>query len=301
MSDGWQLGASVVVAAFASGVCVVVLNRYRPRRMVVRGDALCLCSVLAGAILGHAVLDLWPHWPPANALDRFLVIGLPATVMLLLCNGSLRESYSVHILVYTLFALGLVRLLLHRSIYLQGNAAATVALVAGSASLLILVNRLLMRQWLRTRRASIPFALAATLFAAGLLVAMAGYIKGGTVALPWSAAVAGTTIAACWIGARGDLQGVAGLAVVLLFGVLFIGRYFGAITTGSALILMVTPLSCWVTELPGIRDSTPWQKQCVYLSIVAVTIVVVLLMAKQTFDRDMAPLLGEVERATRVC
>jgi hypothetical protein len=297
MSDVLVWGAAVAVASSAGAICVVAINRYQPRWMAARGNAMCVVAVVAGAILGHVVLRLWPHWPPANALDRFLVIALPATVALLLIGQWLSKSRGLQWALYFFLALCLGRILLHRSVYLQDDGVGSSVVLVSSAGLLIGVQNLLTRLWVRTRQASIPFAIAAALFTAGLLVLMAGYIKGGCAALPWSAAVAGATFGACLTRNRANLQGVIGLAVVVLFGILFIGRFFGGLTTECVLLVLLTPLICWVPELPVIRTRAPWQKECLCLSLVAAALFAILLPAKRKFDGEMAPLLTEVREA----
>lgn len=292
MLSGWQLGTSVIVAAAASALCVVILDRYRS--MALSGDRLCLCSVVAGAILGHAVLGLWPRWPPANALDRLLAIGLPAAIVLLLIGKWLGNSPRLKRALDVLFALGFVRILLHRSVYLQDEPAGTIVFLAISAGLLLMIQTQVTRIWDRTQQASILLTSAVTLGSAGLLVLMAGYIKGGSAAFPWAAAIAGVTIAACSTKRRTDLGLVLGLTNLILFGILFIGHFFGGLTTDCALLVLLVPAFGWVQELPVIRNWGTWQKECVYLSLVAVTLLVVLLSAKQVFDREMAPLVRKV-------
>ena len=300
MFNGWRVGASVIIAAVASAVCVAVLNRYRPRSMALSGDWLCLCSVVAGAILGHAVLGLWPRWPPANALDRLLAIGLPAAIVLLLIGKWLGNSPRLKRALDVLFALGFVRILLHRSVYLQDEPAGTIVFLAISAGLLLMIQTQVTRIWDRTQQASILLTSAVTLGSAGLLVLMAGYIKGGSAAFPWAAAIAGVTIAACSTKRRADLKGVLGLTNLILFGILFIGRFFGGLTTDCALLVLLIPALVWVQELPVIRNWGTWQKECVYLSLVAVTLLAVLLSAKRVFDREMAPLVNKVRTPGQV-
>jgi hypothetical protein len=73
---------------------------------------------------------------------------------------------------------------------------------------------------------------------------------------------------------------------------LFIGRFFGGLTTTRALTLFLAPLLCWATELAFLRGRKPWQVSALRLALVAIPLAVVLAVAKRDFDRDMAPLLG---------
>jgi hypothetical protein len=294
MSEAWVWMAAAAVASCVSAAVAAVGVRYRQRLLGAHGNAACLSAVVVGVIVGHALLSAWPHWPPINALDRFLVVGLPATILLLLIGKWPTQSRPMQWGLCVLFALCLTTILLHRSVYLQEGLARSGVLLATSAGLLVVAQSLLARLWDHTRQASIPLALAATLFATGLLILMAGYIKGGSVALLWSAALAGTTIAACLSSHRADLRGVTSLAVVLLGGFLFIGRFFGGLTTGCTLLVLVTPLCCWTGELPGIRGWVTWKKECLCLTLVAATLLAILWSAKQTFDREMGPHLSDI-------
>ncbi|HQU45852.1 MAG TPA: hypothetical protein PK867_23760, partial [Pirellulales bacterium] len=77
-------------------------------------------------------------------------------------------------------------------------------------------------------------------------------------------------------------------------GVLFVGDFFGRLSAGPALVMFLAPLLCWVTELPPLRRGKPWQTVAIRLLLVALPLIAVLLVAKHDFDRDMAPLLGNL-------
>lgn len=309
MTEGLKALASIAVALIASAVCMLVAGRLRLRQPSGQdlpkgqGDRASLAAVVAGAVGGYAVLALWPRWPPANALDRFLVIVLPATVALLAVGYWPRYSRALRWGLGFALAVVAVRILLHRSVYLQEDALDVMFVLLGSAGVIFGVLSLAQMLEVRRRRdghndgvrqASLLLALAAALFVTGLLIAMAGYIKGGSTALPWSAAIAGATIGARLGGKEADLQGIVSLSVVLLFGFLFIGRFFGELTTGTALLVLFTPLLCWTSQLPLLRRWTPLTRDLVGLALVAVSLLAILLWAKQTFDRQMAPLISQI-------
>jgi hypothetical protein len=126
---------------------------------------------------------------------------------------------------------------------------------------------------------------------------MAGYIKGGAAAIPLSAALAGTTLASPLLAKgfggsdRRYLQGMIGIGVIGLFSLLCIGHYFGQLTGVRAIVLFLTPMLCWISELPGLRSRPGWQKSGVRCVAVTIVLSAVLSFAKQDFDRKMAPLL----------
>jgi hypothetical protein len=124
---------------------------------------------------------------------------------------------------------------------------------------------------------------------------MAGYIKGGAAAFPLAATLVATTIGARLIAKRSGVPASIGIGVVGLFGLLFIGRFFGRLSTGSALAMLLAPLLCWATEAPLLRHRKPWLVGSLRLALVAIPLLVVLAAAKRDFDRDMAPLLGKAQ------
>jgi hypothetical protein len=132
---------------------------------------------------------------------------------------------------------------------------------------------------------------------AGLTVMMAGYIKGGAAAFPLAATLAATTVGAR-LAAKPLAPAIVGVGVVNLFGVLFIGRFFGRLSTGCSLALLLAPLLCWVTELPPLRKGNRWLVGLLRLALVAIPLLVILAIAKRAFDRDMAPLLGDAHATT---
>ena len=89
---------------------------------------------------------------------------------------------------------------------------------------------------------------------------------------------------------------ILGIGVVSLFGVLFVGRFFGRLSTGCAIAMLLAPLLCWVTEMPLLRHRKPGLVGLLRLMLVAIPLVIVLTLAKQNFDRDMAPLIENVQR-----
>ena len=127
---------------------------------------------------------------------------------------------------------------------------------------------------------------------------MAGYIKGGVAAFPLAVALAGTTLATPMLAQiRGRpttrfLQGTIGIGVIGLLGLICIGHYFGQFAGLRAIVLLLTPLLCWISELPGLRSKSPWQKSAIRLIAVTISLAAVLYGAIQDFDQKMVPLLA---------
>lgn len=334
-----------IAAVFASAMIVLA---FRLARRKSRHSVAAVISVLAvgvGIVTGYGVLQFLWTCPPVNALNRFLMIVLPATLaveLLAAISGRARllpsrdqqlgrslalpsgnahgEHVSVRILTNSatkgsgsLCALGLRlalyasvgRILLHDSVYLGGGSgnpdawtfAQTLCLFGGGFAGLITVWSLLCRLSERPAAGSITLSLAMTILCTGLATMMAGYIKGGAAAIPLAAALAGTSLASPLLAQDFDvkvetyLRATIGIGVIGLFSLLCIGHYFGQLTGPCAIVLFLTPLLCWISELPGLRSRPAWQKSGVRFVAVTIVLSAVVSFAKQDFDRKMAPLL----------
>ncbi len=301
MPDVLAWGVAIVLSAAASAVCVVVFVRRSAPLPGAVSRLICAAAVLIGAVLGHIVLGLWPNWPLAGALDRLFAIALPAAIPLQIFVGAKTMSAAKRFVWQLLFALALAWTLLYGSVYLQGKLIKPIAILASSATLFVTTDALLSRLWARTQQATIPLAVAMSIFTAGMLVLMAGYIKGGVAAFPWSAALAGTTIGAWLTKKHLNLAAVLSIGIVVLFAILFIGRFFGALTTGWAVLVAAAPLLCWVAEIPALRAWAPWRRECLRLALVIAALLIILIAGKQRFDRKMGPLLGQHDNSEANC
>ena len=297
------------VAAIASaigGLAIVAAGRKGHAAWL---HAACVFSVVAGLVVGYNLLALQLSWPPGNGLERFLLLIAPAILGVeLLAAIPALPRWSVWLLRVTL-ALVLPRVLLHGSVYLGGTELAWPArqallvmtasglLLAGLWGLLTLLSR-------RGTGMFVPCTLQASTLCAGLTVMMAGYIKGGVAALVWAAALLATILVVGAITrnssrlAEGAWSMLLGVAVVGLFSLVFIGRFFGELSTSKALVILLAPLLGWVAELPWLKCRQPWIAWSVRSLLIASVLVTVLILAKRKFDREMAPLLVNVEQST---
>lgn len=306
-------------AAIVSAVFVLTMGRLRRRVSMTRLNSswlnsACVLGTGLGLAVGCFVLSLRWTWPPVHGLDRFLTIVVTAVLGIELIAGFQSVPRRVAWFLRMSLAAAVPRILLHGSVYLNHRNGsdngwppwqAGLALVI-SAALLAGLWALLSSLSHHSPGISIPLALGLTTQCAGLTVMTAGYIKGGAVAFPLAATLVATTIAAGMLTRRTGTSAhfgvptncgapsLLGIGVVGLFGVLFIGRFFGRLSTGSALAMLLAPLLCWATEIPLLRHRKPWLVGSLRLVLVAIPLAVVLALAKRDFDRHMAPLLGDV-------
>ncbi len=293
------MAASAIVSAF---VVLAMAGLRRPGSDL----TLRLASVLAIAIglaVGYWVLALNLAWPPRNGLDRLLLIVLPAglvveTIAAFSCvPGKMAWGLRAGI------SLAVPRVLLHDSVYLsrtEHNLALwqlITALVVGGI-LLAGVWSLMLWHSKRLPGTSIPISLCLAIQSAGIAIMLGGYIKGGAAAIPLAATIIGVSVASAiasrWFHESKFVNSSAaiGIGVVGLYGLVFIGRFFGRLSTEGTLVMLLAPLLCWVAELPIVRQRKPWIVESLRIAVVSIPLVIVLVLAKHDFDQKMAPLLG---------
>ncbi len=287
----------VVVTVGASAAIVLALGGWRRPASATRTNSACVLGIALALALGYEMLHLRPAWPPANGLGRFIAIVLPAVVGVELIAGFSRTPRRLAWLLRLGLAMSIGRVLLHNSVYLGGpnrewsEWQAVLALTACGA-MLAMVWGLLSELSRRSPGVSLPLALSQSSLCGGLAVMLAGYVAGGEAALPLAAALAGAALASCLIGGREASQGVIGIGVAGLFSLLFLGRFFGRLSTAAALAIFLAPLLCWATEAPFVRHQRPWLVGVIRLALTAIPLALVLAAAKSEFDREMAPMLG---------
>jgi hypothetical protein len=140
---------------------------------------------------------------------------------------------------------------------------------------------------------------------------LAGYIKGGAAAIPFVATLLAVTIALRVVTKTATSRvkiekpdhylaaGIVGIGVVSLFGLLFVGHFFGDISQTPAITMLFAPLLCWVTEIPPLRNRRPWFVASCRLALVAIPLIIIIIAAKRDFDREMSPLLENMSSNNR--
>lgn len=303
MPEPWLYLQAMGAAAVVGALCVLAMAGVRRPASSARLNLACVLAMGLGLAAGCYVMNLKLAWPAVNALDRFFTIVVPAILGIELIAGFHRVPRRVAWFLRMTLAATIPRILLHGSVYLGGSSGDWSLWQAGAGMpvcgvLLAAVWALLAWLHQRTPGASIPQALCLSTLCAGITVMMAGYIKGGAAACPLAAAFAATTIGARLVAKRSAVPAIVGIGVAGLFGLLFIGRFFGRLSTASALAMLLAPLLCWATEIPLLRHRKPWIVGSLRLVLVAIPLVAVLIVAKRNFDQNMAPLLNPKPAAT---
>jgi hypothetical protein len=289
------------VEAFAAAGIASLCFAMALRRLTGRWAALVtplagLIACALGIVVGLAVLGINPRVLPRNGLDRFLLILLPAALAVELLSTSRRVPCQVMVCLRFVIAAASSWILLYGSVYLQSQSDEWTwsdmifTLLVSSGGLFAAWE---MVSWLEkgTSLPAAPYSLALSILVTGLLTMLGGYLKGGMVAFPFAAALVGEALSRRK-RVRDELQrGTLGLGVVSLFGLLFIGRFFGSLSSITVVAVFAALLVGWLSEYVLQRYTATWQRMLIHLLLVAITLAILLAQAKHSFDRKLGPLL----------
>ncbi len=263
-----------------------------------------LIALASGISTGCRILFPQMEWSLTSALDRFLWLILPTSLLIELagCVPAVPRATLWFLRLCAAMLCG--RILLHGSVYLASDTEGwsflrilTLLLITGlSLSLMwILLTRLLSSK----APATVPASISLSILSAGIAVALAGYIRGGAAAIPVGSALLSvtTTMGLRKIvdhgpaSTRSPFESITGTGVVCLFSLLFIGKFFGAISTTQSVIIFFSPMLCWLTELKPFRRVSAFQAALLRLILVSIPLFIVLWLARVEFQERMGPLL----------
>lgn len=320
MPDPFQY-TMALLAAFSVSFFAIAGARSCPRWRACRtANVIDVIAVVVGLIAGYRVLQFEWVWPPANAINRFLTIVLPAALIVELISGlaansthseagRLNDAGLLSILVlmlrFGLFA-SIGRVLLHNSVYLDAFSGVDETwsgwqiLVLLTTSAVLLTSMWLVLSSLAKRDVpeSVIASLSLSIMTAGMSIMLAGYIKGGVAAFPIAASLIGVVMTnsivrpeVC-VSNGCSFQSLIGLGVTSLFSLLWIGSFFGQLPTVDAIMIFLAPTLCWVSEFSVFRQMKSRRKVALRLVAVAIPLAIQLLIAKRTFDQKLAPLVA---------
>lgn len=250
-----------------------------------------------GFFVGWWILGVRPEWPPTEESHRFLLILIPAIVLVELAAPFAEKLPRGRRLLRFLIACGLTPLLLHKTIYLVdiGTAgtrlwpppnaaiilsAIALAIIAGWTSLIFLARR--------SESATVPLSVSFACLGAGLTIMLSGYASGGQLGLPLATAVGGVVVASWLLTRPVDLTGLLGFAIIGHTAVILSGYFFADLTLTNALFLVLGPQLGWIAELPGIRRAHAAIRAALRLIPAIIFTVVALFLAQQKFVENSA-------------
>ncbi len=280
-------------AALAVAAAVVLLFGRRPGRSGWAGAL----GVGVGFFVGAWLLGARPRVPPREDQDRWLLILLPASVLVEVAAAALGRRPWLAWPLRLAVAAGAAPILLYGSSYVAETAGPgsrewtpgqTWLILGGLAAALAVAWALLDRLARRTARGAVPFALALVCAGSGATVMLSGYATGGQLGIPLAAGLAGAAVASFLLQGEPDLRGALGVGVVGLFALLVVGRFFGKLTTANAMLLLGSPLLLGLPAMPILASIGPRRRAFVGLSVVALPVALALALAWQQFAIDSA-------------
>jgi hypothetical protein len=284
------LGLSVVVAAVILPLSGWPWRMPRPGRTRIGG----IVGVGAGIYVGCWWLGVWPNWPPREDQDRLLFILLPAVMVVEILGALVARPRWVPWLLRLAVAAAAGPCLLYGSSYLselagpgsrEWTSVQMAFVLAGLAMLLALgwVSAWMLVQ--RTACRSIPIVLALVSAGAAVAIMLSGYASGGQIGLAIGAAIVGGVIGSL-PSRTPQMNGIVGLGVVGLFGLLVAGRFFGQLSTFNAVLLWCAPVLAWIAELPLLRRGGPRARGVTRVCFCSAPVVIAVLAAQHQFQID---------------
>jgi len=292
MPDPVLIVTAMGVAVAVSAVVLLICGWHWPAARPSWRDAGWALGVGAGVFLGCWVLGIRPHWPPREDQDRLLALVLPAVVVVELLAAFPRVPRWLIWPLRSAIAAGGAGVLLHGSSYLSDLAgpgsrewslAQAWLILGGLAAALAAVWVLLAILARRAPGLSHAVCLSGTSAGAALTVMLSGYASGGQVGLPLAAALLGAAAAMLVLPRAPRATGPIGVAIVGLFSLLVIGRFFGQLTSAHAILLFCAPLLGWLPELPYLRRLPPWARGLAHVVLVAALVSAVVVDAQRKF------------------
>jgi len=272
-------------------------------------DAGWVLGLGAGFFAGCWVLGIRPHWPPREDLDRLLAVLLPAVLVVELVAVFPRTPRWLVWALRSAVAASGAGVLLYGSSYLTDLAGPGTREWSPVQAWLVLgglgaaegaVWALLAILARRAPGLSHAVCLSGTSAAAALTVMLSGYATGGQAGLPLAAALLGASVAVLVLPRSSRVTGPIGVAIVGLFSLLVIGRFFGQLTSVHAILLFCAPLLGWLPELPYLRQLPPWARGLARVILVGVLAAVVVVAAQRKFVEDSKAPSGSEPNETSI-
>jgi hypothetical protein len=275
------IGAALATSAFLIFIC-----GWRGRKAGTAAvDFGWVLGIAGGLLLGSCVLGKIPHWPPVEDQDRLLFLVLPAVVVVELLAVFPRVPRWLLWLLRAALVAAVAPILLYGTSYLSDQGEPGTAewstlgaclVLGGLAALLAVVWGLLGRLSSKALGVGPAVCLAISTAGAGLAVMISGYMSGGQSGLALAGAISGAAIAA--LAFRWSPRGSRplGVAIVLLYSLLVIGRFFGELSSFHAILLFGSPLLAWLPELRLVRRLPRWTRELTRVMLVSLLVAAIV-------------------------
>ena len=295
MPDPILIVTAMSVALGVSGALSAIIGWPWRRAQTTLYDAGWILGIGIGFCAGCWVLDIRPHWPPRQDLDRLLVMVVPAAIAVELLAVLPQAPRWVVWTVRLAVIAGTARVLLHGTSYItdltgpgtsEWSPSLAWLILGGLATLEGAVWALLSLLARRAKDPSLSICLVITSSGAAVTVMLSGYAAGGQIGLTLAAALAGATIALLFETRAGRGIGPLGVPLVAFCSLLVLGRFFGALSSVHAILLLCAPLLGWLPELPYLYQLPSWVRGLARVVLVAAVVLIVVVRAQTKFDHD---------------
>jgi hypothetical protein len=255
----------------------------------------------------------------AEDRDRFLLLLMPAVIVVELIAAWWRVPAWAAWVPRLLIAAAAARVLLHHSVYLpkpgdddsplRWTDEQTIlylnALAADLIALWLLLS-LLTREEVGLSQApasgreggyrSVLPALALTCVGAAVTVIFSGTATDAQLGMALGGALAGAAVVSMFVPSPRAVRGALGMGVVGLFALLISGKFFTELTWPHAALLFGAPLLCWLPELPLVRRLHPWLRAILAMLLVAIPVALAVIESQKQHEEESKPKVpGEVE------
>ena len=294
MPDFVLMAQSFCLAAIVGGLTLLAIARSAnpPPWRIAAG---WIAGLGGGIYCGCRRLGEWPHWPPLEDRDRFLVILLPLALAVEFAAMLLRDRGWITWGLRFCIAAAAPYILLYNSSYIadldgvgpgsaEWNLAGTALVLVLSAVMFAGVWGLLAVPQARSSDLGLSPVLVIAALASGATVMLCGYFRGGQLALPIAGAIAGATLASYALPKRPVENPCLGVGIVGIFTMTFIGRFFGSLPTSAAIVLLFAPLLAWIAEIPGLRKLPPAARVAIGIAAVLIALVLIVAWAQIRFN-----------------
>ena len=307
MPDLLLLTFSIFAAAGCSGGCCFIQNRWLLFRTPAGTKSLTrqafqiltAVAVTCGTVAGFAVQGLRPAVPPSSALDRWMVLLLPAWLSCELLAGCLVRRPRLLTAVRLLLAAATPAVLLFHSVHL-GVMPGRPALFSMTPQGLWLLSACSVVSIVAMVRLLLPAAVpplaraissTVLLHGAGMLIMLGGWIRGGAAVFPLTGACCGALAVACLLQQQWISEAISRWAAWCLLNMVLLGHFFGRLSgvDAAGLLLAAFVLPLLVQRFP--RTSPRRQAAILVLSTVVV-LGGLLWIAWSQFTQRMKPLIA---------
>lgn len=293
MPDPIVMLKAIAVAVVTSWAIIWIAGRFAGRIGSRLGSSL---GVGLGILAGARMLGLISRIPPQDALDRFLLLLIPAVVL----TDSITQD-RIRVVLRLIVAACVTPLIVYHTVYVtdlvgpgsrQWSPGLTAVLYTISALALFLAWTAVTRSATQSGR-SMAVAVSGIAAGAALTVMLSGYASGGQLGLPLAASAGVLLI----VGGRHPNSGL-GVVAVGLFGLLVVSRLFAGLTTLNAVLLFSSMLLACLPDLaanlPVRMRPGPRLRTTLRVILPLVTVAGTLFLAQHKFTQDSASQPGEV-------